>query len=175
MGKRLQNQESEAGNILVASMLLLLVMSLMGVALVQTAMKNSRTASVKTIDSEVFHITESCRQESMNWIRAQTQPPDASNLPHVIARANLNHLLVGNETQAISQKLQGYGYGCTITSVAIQSANADGSGAGSDVGMSGGYGASGDLTPKYYYQVDATGTGPQGASKRIVTLVSLQY
>lgn len=165
----------QEGSILVAAMIILLVMSLMGIGLIQSSVKSSNTAASKTVDAEVFHITESCNQEARDWLLSQTRPPDSTNLPHIITRANLNHMLIGGETAAMLSKLSGYSYTCTVSTISNRAVTGDTAGEGSDIGMASGYGAAGDISPRYYYQVDARGSGPNNAAKRIITIVSMEF
>ncbi len=84
-------------------------------------------------------------------------------------------MLAGDETQQMRNKLAGYSYGCAVSYLISKSESASGTAAGQEVGVGDAYGTAGDTSPKYYYQIDATGQGPQNAQKRIVTVVSVQF
>lgn len=165
--------EAQQGNILFASLMLLLVMNLLGIGLMQSAMKEQEAANFKRVDSTLFHLTESCARDAMAWLKGFDRPPEG--LPHTITYANLNHLTQGGESQQESNQMQGYSYNCTITELLSKSSAGEPKGSGESISVADGYEGSGDLTPKFYYRIEAAGAGPDNALKRITTLVSLTY
>lgn len=173
MREEYTTRQYERGNILISALLILLVMNLLGIGLVQASIRESRTATYETIDDSVFHVTETCTRDGIDWLEGQTRPPE--NVPFVINQDDLDFMLVGDETQQILNKLSGYSYGCTVSYLLSKSESASDTSAGQEVGVSDSYGSAGDTSPKYYYQIDATGQGPQNAQKRIIAVVSVQF
>jgi Tfp pilus assembly protein PilX len=170
----------EQGNILVTSLLMLIVINLLGIGLVYSSVRESTTATYKTIESTTFHVSESCTQEAMGWLGDFSAPPeDGVDLPYQVTADNLDSFLTGTEGDAALNKLNGYGYDCEVTYMTVKSVAGSSGGAtegtGEDVSVSGGYGASGDTSPKYYYQIEAVSSGPNDSTKRMYTIVSAQY
>lgn len=166
-------QSNESGNILFASLMLLLVMNLLGVGLMQDALKEQKMANFKRLDNTLFHLTESCARDAMAWLKGQNRP--ASSFPYVINYADVSHLMDGNEPQELVNQMQGYGYNCTVNELISKTSDGEDAAAGESIGISDGYDGSGDLSPKFFYEIAASGIGPDGASKQITTLVSVTY
>ena len=174
---RSQNLYHQKGSVLVTALLLLVVMTLLGASLMQISVLESKVATYKTINSEVFHVTESCTRDVMTWLADQSTPQ--STVPDV-TQSSLSHLYTTAETTQPENfdylsKLEGYSYNCSTTYLLKKSVTGDSVGQGTDVSLGTGYGISEDSTPRYYYQVDSTGSGPQSATKQITTIVSVEY
>jgi len=163
----------EQGNILFSALLILLVMNLLAIGLVQASMKESKIATYKSVNSSVFHVTESCIRDAVKWLSATTRPTDLT--PHTISQPTLDHWLVGGESSDVVTRMNGYSYSCTITELISKSMPGTSEGTGEVIGDNAGYGTGSDMSPKYFYQVDASGIGPDGATKQIISLVSVTY
>ncbi len=166
-------RSNEQGNILFASLVLLLVMNLLGVGLMQDALKEQKMANYKRLDNTLFHLTESCARDAMAWLKGQSRP--SSSFPYVITYADVSHLMDGNEPQELVNQMQGYNFGCTVNELISKTSDGEDAGAGESIGVADGYDGSGDLSPKFFYEIAASGTGPDGARKQITTLVSVTY
>ena len=166
-------RENQKGSVLFTTILILFVVNLLVIGLLQTSARESRLASFKTVDSEVFHITDSCVNDSMRWLGDLTSPP--SNIPYTITENNLSHMYTGTEGSDVLTKLSNYSYSCTTTDIAVKAVSGDSTGSGDEIGESSGYGAAGDLSPRYYYQVVSTGLGPQNSTNTITATVSLEF
>jgi hypothetical protein len=165
--------KNQQGNILITALLVLLVINLLAIGVMQVALRMSKSATFKTIDSEVFHVTDSCNDDVINWLKAQTTAP--TTLPN-FTTANLNYMLTGSETTEMLNKLSGYNYGCTLTVLSSQSSDTSTTAnTGEEVGSSSGYGSAGDLSQKTYYKVTSTGGGPKNSVKIINTIISAEY
>ena len=163
----------EDGNILFTSLLVLLIMNLLGLGLVQGSVREAGFASFKTIDSEVFHFTESCSQDVVVWFEGQTATP--SSLPD-FTQANLNFLMSGNETDEMLNKLNNYSYNCNVNYLITKTDDSNGATVGEEIGNMGGeYSSDAALTPKDYYQITAIGAGPSNATKTTNTVISVEY
>lgn len=167
-----QSKHKEQGNILFAALMLLLVMNLLGVGLMQDAIKEQKLADYKRVDNTLFHLTESCARDAMAWLKAQNRPSDV--LPHVITYADVTHLLDGDEPTDLVNQMQGYSYNCTINQLISKTSEGEMKEVGETVGVSDSYDGS-DLSPKFFYEIAANGQGPDGANKQITTLVSVTY
>lgn len=165
------NDKTQQGNVLVSSLLMLLAMNLLGVALVNASVKEVRTASLKTINSAVFHITESCSYDAINWLSALTAPETDD---YIINQDDLDYMLSGNETQDELNKLNGYSFGCTVTPL-INKTSDSGTGAGVEIGSGEGYGSSSETVLKYYYQIISIGAGPKNSTKTTNTIASVRW
>ena len=163
----------QQGNILVSTLLILIVLNLLAIGIMQVSLRTSSSATFKTVNSEVLQVTDSCSTDAIIWLKSQTITP--TTLP-VFSSANLNFMFSGTETQSMLNKLSGYSYTCTLT--ALSGATADGSkssGIGEEVGGSAGYGSSGNLSPKNYYKITATGGGPKNSAKTVNTIISVEF
>ncbi len=168
----MRNIKNEQGNILVSTVLILVVMSLLGTGLMKTSARDMVVAAFKTIESTVFHITESCSEEVVDWFEVQKGTP--SSVPNM-SQSNLDFLLTGTETTEEANKLAGYSYSCTTTYITSQTETSNTT-SGGEIGNSGGeYGGSGTTALKDYYQIVAIGAGPKNSSKTINTIVSVEY
>lgn len=167
------NSKYENGNILATTLLVMLAMNLLAVTLVQTSMREFKTADYKQVDSTNFYLAESCIKDSISWFKSQDLPP--TNLPYTITRANLSHLYLGDETQRMLNQLSKHSYNCSSTNLSVKSVEASTTGTGENVGAKDSYGISGDLRPSYFYQIESNGVGPSSSSKKIFTIVSVQY
>ena len=175
---------TENGNILVTSLLILLVMNLLGIGLANLATKEWNMANYKTIDSEVFNKAEGCSQDVITWFGTLTAKPAAATIPFInsnyITTANgvaLTSELTANQigNSDISHKLANYSYNCNVTYLTSKQATSSIK-SGGEVGNSGGsYNPSGDQVQKDYYQIISTGSGPKNASKVINTIISVEY
>jgi Tfp pilus assembly protein PilX len=168
-----KKQNTQAGNILFTSLLLMLAMNFMGIALVQTAQREYQTADFKTIDSSNFYLAESCANDAIDWVKSQSRPP--TTLPYTITKSDLSHLYTVTESTDNRAKLSGYSYNCSVSQVAVVSTTGTEVGNGEDVSASTGYGASGDLRPDYFYQITSNASGPKNSSKTITTLIAVEY
>lgn len=176
--RRLYDLQSRKGNILVTSMLVLVVMNLLGVGVALTSSRESNAATHKTIGSTVFQVTESCSRDAMKWLGDQPAPPeDGVDLPYQITAADLSGILTGTESSAAVNKLNGYSYDCEVTFIVSKTdaGSGGGTGVGGEVGETVSYGESGDLDPKYYYQIESNAAGPKNSSKQTFTIVSVEW
>ncbi len=165
-------KKNEQGNILLSSLLIMLAMNLLGITLMQTSVREFSSANYKTIDSTNFYLAETCLQDSITFLRSQDKPP--STIPD-ISKTNLSHLYSGTEDQTALNQLGKYSYNCTTSEIVVKSVQASETGYGENIGTGDEYGVSGDLTPRYYYNVDSNGVGPGGSQKRIISIVSAEY
>jgi hypothetical protein len=162
----------QKGNILVSSLLILVTMNLLGAGLLQTSTKEATTASFKTVNAQVFQITDSCTHDVMTWFETLSATPTTLT---PITASNLNFMLTGSETTKQRNKLTGYSYGCTITYLTSKSVSS-GSGVGTEVGSTGSeYGGTGGQTLKDYYKIVSTGAGPNNSVKVVNTIISVSY
>lgn len=166
------NREYERGNILLSSLLIMLAMNILGITLLQTSVREFSTANFKTIDSTNFYLAETCIQDGVKYFEEQSKPP--ANIPS-ITRENLSHMYLGSEDQSTLNQLSKYSYNCDITEITTKSVLASDSGEGDNIGTGDEYGVSGDLSPKYFYQVDSSGSGPNNSEKRITSILSVEY
>lgn len=163
----------EGGNILVASLLILLVMNLLGIGLANLATKEWSMASYKSIDAEVFHTTEGCSGSVIVWFGTQTTTPTSIDTFTGTATSELSQAQLYNSD--ITHKLTGYSYNCNVTYITSKE-GASSLTSGGEIGNSGGaYGASGTTVIKDYYQIVSTGSGPKSASKVTNTIISVEY
>lgn len=166
-------KKSEDGSVLVTTLLILLVVNLLVIGLMQTSVRESRLATFKTLDSEVFHITDSCVQDTMKWFGDLSAP--TSDLPHEIAANDLTHMFIGDETDDEILRLSNFSYGCNTDIITVQSVAGDSTGEGDEIGEGAGYGETGDLSPRYFYSVESSGFGPQNSNSSIVATISVEY
>ncbi len=169
----LGNCKYEKGNILATTLLVMLAMNLLAVTLVQTSLREFKTADYKQMDSTNFYLAESCVKDSISWFHAQNTPP--TSLPYTITNNNISHLYLGDETQRMLNQLAKYSYNCTSTNMTVISVEASTTGTGDNVSTRDAYGLSGDLTPSYYYQIESNGVGPSSSNKKIYAIVSVKY
>lgn len=163
----------ERGNILVASLMILLVMNLLGIGLANLATKEWSMANYKTIDAEVFHTTEGCSQDVIVWFGTQTATPTSISTFTATAVSRLSASQTSNSD--IANKLTGYSYSCTVNYITSKSAPSSRS-SGGEIGNSGGsYGTTGNQVLKDYYTINSTGSGPKNSSKVINTIISVEY
>jgi hypothetical protein len=111
-------------------------------------------------------------QDSITFLRSQDKPP--SNIPE-ISKENLSHLFSGTEEQATLNQLGKYSYNCITSEMTVKSVQASETGFGENIGTGDEYGASGDLTPRYFYNVNSNGLGPNGSQKTIISILSAEY
>ncbi|MDX1949086.1 MAG: pilus assembly PilX N-terminal domain-containing protein [Rickettsiales bacterium] len=173
MKTKLLNKNSESGNILVASLLLMLAMNFLAITLVQSSVRENNIANFKEAESSSFYLAESCVDEVVTWFKGFTRPPTA--IPYVITKANISHLYSGSESTSSLGRLAKYSYNCSTTALTIKSTSADRQNIGEDISSSDGYGLSGDLRPKYFYQVSATAYGPNNTEKKLRNILSVEY
>jgi Tfp pilus assembly protein PilX len=162
----------ESGNILLSSLLVMMAVNLLAVLLVQLSNKEFVTSEYKASDSMNFYLAETCVEEVMSYFRNQDSDP--TTLPN-LSRANLDHLYTGITEQGKINNLAKYSYNCDITNLTVKSVEGMDTGISDDISLSDGYGASGDLSPKYFYQVDAESFGPKNSKKKILSIVSVEY
>ena len=166
------NKNSQKGNILLSSMFILIAMNLLGAGLMQSSTRELNTATFKSVDSEVFQITETCRHDVVTFFESQTSTPTSID---DINASDISAMMTGSETTTETNKLTGYSYGCSTTFITSKSVSS-GTGSGSEVGSTGGeYGGTGALALKDFYQVVSTGSGPDSAQKTINTIISVEY
>lgn len=158
---------------MVTSLLVMLAMNFLAIGLVQTSVRETNVANFKESESSSFYLAESCLDETENWFTSLDRPP--TNLPYTITKNNISHLYSGSESSASLGRLSKYSYNCTTTSLTVKSVDADSTNAGENIAAGDGYGLSGDLRPKYYYQISSNATGPNNTQKRITNIVSVEY
>lgn len=175
----IQNTEqnnSQKGNILLSSMLILVSINLLGAGLMQSSTRELNTATFKSVDSEVFQITETCVHDSITQFKSFTSKPNGP-IPS-ISVANLTGMLSGSgipaPTQTESNKLQGYSYSCSINFITSKLSDG-GSGVGQSVTGTGAEYGSNTGSLKHFYGVNASGSGPDNAKKNINSIVSVEY
>ena len=169
---KITKADSQKGNILLSSMFILIAMNLLGAGLMQSSTRELTTATFKSVDSEVFQITETCRHDVITFFEGQTGTPSSIS---DITNSNLSAMMTGSETTTETNKLTGYSYGCSTTYITSKNVSS-GTGTGGEVGSAGGeYGGAGALSLKDYYQVISTGSGPDNAQKVINTIISVEY
>jgi hypothetical protein len=162
----------QQGNILVSTLLILITMNIMGAGLLQVSTKESTTATFKTVNAQVYHVTDSCTYDVQTWFETLSSTPTTLT---PISVSSLSYMLTGNETTKQQNKLTGYSYGCTITYLTSKSVSS-GTGVGTEVGSTGSeYGGSGGTTLKDYYQITSTGAGPNNTVKVVNTIISVSY
>ena len=167
------SMQSQQGNILITSLLVLLVLNLLAVGIMQVSLRMSKSATFKTIDSEVFQVADSCNDDVISWLQSQTAMP--VTLPN-FSTPNLNFMLTGDETKEMKNILSGYNYSCSLTPLLVQSSDSSTTpNIGEAVGGNDGYGATGDLSQRTYYKVTSTGGGPRNSVKIINTIISAEY
>ncbi len=171
MHKRIK---SEDGNILATSLLVMLAMNLLAITLVQTSTRQFQSADFKVIDSSIFYLAESCIDNSVNWFKTFSSPP-TTELPYTITKTNISNMYSGTESQQMLNEMAKYSYNCQATALTTKSVEASDKGTGGDISSKDSYGLSGDLKPKYYYQIDSNGLGPQNSQKKLVAIISVEY
>lgn len=164
---------SESGNILVTSLLIMLAMNFLAMGLMQSSVRESNMANYQEAESSSFYLAESCIDETVVWFSALDRPPTA--LPYAITKNNINQLYSGSESSAALGRLAKYSYNCSTNSLTIKSTEADSDNKGENIALADGYGISGDLRPKYYYQTATTANGPNNTQKRLTNIVSVEY
>jgi Tfp pilus assembly protein PilX len=167
------NSKYEKGNILATTLLVMLAMNLLAVTLVQTSLREFKTADYKQTDSTNFYLAESCINDSVAWFKTLDNPP--TDLPYIITKNNISHLYVGDETQQMINQLSKYSYNCTTSSLTVKSVEGTSTGTGENVSSKDSYGLSGNLRPTYYYQITSNGVGPSATNKKLITIVSVKY
>ncbi len=163
----------EKGNILVTSLLILLVMNLLGIGIVNLSTKEWTMATYKTIDAEVFHMTESCAHDVKTWFGTQTSKPvTIADFTGTSASLLTSAQSSNND---IANKLSGYSYNCNVEYL-VSKQSVSGHTSGGEIGNSGGsYSMGGNQVVKDYYQITSTGSGPKNSSKVINTIISVEY
>ena len=158
----LNSPDSERGNILVTSLMILLVMNLLGIGLANISTKEWVSATYKSVDDEVFHMTDSCSQDVVIWFGEKNSTPTSVEQQS------------GTPTNS-STKLSGYTYNCTTAFITSKEGTSSRT-SGEEISNSGGsYSGSGTQVIKDYYQITSTGVGPKNASKVINTVISVEY
>lgn len=166
--KAQEPKKHENGNILVASLLMLLVMNLLGIGLANLSVKEWNMASYKTIDSQIFNMSESCAQNVVAWFGTQQSTPATPLGSSGYASSNTGYT-------AINNKLSGYSFNCTTAYITTRQATSRLT-SGSEIGNSDGkYGGTGTQVPKDYYKIVSTGSGPKNSSKVTNTIISVEY
>lgn len=161
------------GNILFTSLLVMIAMNLLVVALMQISLKENKQANLETTESTNLNITDTCVEETIDWLKSLTAPP--TTLPYTITKSNLSHLYNGSEDTESLNQLSKYSYNCTVSALSIKSVEGQTTGTGENVVTKDSYGTSGDLSPNYYYQIVATSTNNNTYSKTTTTLVSVEF
>lgn len=169
--KHINNRE--AGNILATTLLVMLAMNLLAITLVQTSVREFKMADFKQSDSSNFYLAETCVNDTINWFKSQNKAP--TTLPYTITRANISNLYKGDETTQTLNQLNKYSYNCTTTSLTVKSVEGKTQGVGENIATKDSYGLSGDLSPTYYYQIESNSAGPNNSSKKLLTIVSVNY
>ncbi len=168
-----QYENTESGNILVTALIMLVVMTLLSVAIFKFALRQSNTTNNKSIDSELFYITQTCFQDSRNWFRTQTRTPTLSSIPQ-FSRNNLTGLFIDTNSTKVTSKLSKNNYSCTVGYITSLSKTENS--AGEEIGNKGGeYNGSAAMDLEDYYQINATGTGPSNSVKQINTIISVYF
>lgn len=176
MGKFKENNiiRNEQGSAMFTSLLTVTIMNLLVIGLAQTSSFEYKMATYQSIDAEVFHLSESCNEQAVKWLREQTSPSE--DLPTSIEAENIDYMLTGEETQSEINKLSGYSYNCTIEDITAKSLpKSESQKTGVEIADNGGYGLSGELSPVYYYQVTSNAQGPQNSSKNTYTIMAVEY
>jgi len=166
-------KNNEAGNILLSSLLIMIAMNLLAITLMQISVKENETANFKTVDSFNFYLADSCLQDVITYFEGQDSPPQGT-IPS-IERVDLSHLYSGNEKKKVINQLSKYSYDCDVASLTVKSVEATEFGYGDNIGSGDSYGASGDLSPKYFYEVNSNGSGPDNSAKNIISILSVEY
>ncbi len=159
------------GNILITTLLMLVAMGLLGVGILQLAVRQSSLSANKTIDSQLLNITDSCAYTVMDWLGQQLRTP--SNIPD-LSIANLDNLIIASNNSTAQSKLSAYSYTCHATY--ITSNNQATNQVGEELGNRGGqYNSTLNTLPTDYFMVTAVGTGSQNSTRTINTIISTQY
>jgi hypothetical protein len=169
----LDSHHYQKGNLLVACLLLLVAMNLLGAGLMHTSTREYTVATYKAVDSQVFQITDSCKNDVITYFEGLSSRPATVD---PITVSDLSYMLTGNETQKQQNKLSGYSYGCTVDYKTSKTSATSGTGAGSEIGGAGGaYGATAGTITEDYYQVTSTGLGPNSSTRTVYTIISVSY
>lgn len=178
-GMRNHMMAVQSGNILFISMLLLLVMSLMGIALISTSKRESQLVISKTSKSGSFYAADTCIEDAKRWLllassggeapavssgqassTACTWTVAAMTLPCTITATIQKRALTDTAGAPV-----GYDYSCIITQLTVA-----GTGTGADVGTSGSAGSD------RYYQIDSTATDSVTTTQsRVIAIVLLSF
>lgn len=160
--------EKQRGNILVASLLMLLVMNLLGIGLSNLSLKEWNLASYKNMDAQTYNMSSSCASNVITWFETQTSKPQ--NVPESSGTSSSN-----TGSTSVNNKLNGYSYSCTTSYITTRQDRSRIS-SGSEIGNSDGkYGGTGTQVPKDFYKIVSTGAGPKNSNRVTNTIISVEY
>lgn len=166
-------QRKQKGNILVSSLLILVVMNLLGAGLMQSSYRESTMAQFKTVDSNVFQVTESCTHDVISYFEGLTGTP--ASVADISIDNDTFKGLLGSISTKESNKMTDYSYNCS-TAYLMSKSVSSGVGTGGEVGGAGGeYGGSGGMVTHDYYQITATGSGPDSSTRTVNAIISVEY
>jgi len=165
------NREKQKGNVLVASLLLMMTMNLMGAGLIYKSVSESNSATFKTVEATTLQVTDSCTNDVVVFFEGETATPTSID---DFGSDDINYMLQG-EGSYVQNKLQGYRYDCTVTFMTTKTVDS-GSSVGENISSTGSeYGGTGGTTIKDYYKIVSTGQGPKNSTKVINTIISVEY
>jgi len=165
------------GAILISSILIVLGISLATAALLRIAARDTAFGMLDEKRAGVFGLAESCLDDSAAWLRSAVNPEGA--LPHVIEK-NAEDISHGEESALQRAKLSGYSMRCEIngspaTGAPVALSDLHPSDEGEMAQDQGGYGLSGDLSPKIYYWAESKGEGSDDADRNVGAIISVRY
>ena len=171
--------EREKGNVLVASITVVLAVSVTGAAMMQSSVRKHVGAGYIQSEQQVRQMAESCVENSASYLRGLSSAPSNDVLP-VQTEMTIGELTVEGDNERHIAKLNGYSMNCSLGGSpagggAVVQSEVNKYSEGEMVQDTGGYGLSGDLSPKIYYWLSAEGNGPDNAQKDINAVISAQY
>ncbi len=184
--KSIQQPQSEQGIVIVITLILLLVMTTMGIALVYTTSRNAERAQGVVNSTEAMFSAESCAQTAMQWLETTgvSQPPCKNSTPgsscYSVTSTAMNKSnysipgLTGTLKTKFNNKMNLHRHSCDISLVTTVSDKKIGKGTGFGVDKDTGYGGKSSHT-KYIYKITAEGSGPNESQVNIENIVSMTY
>ena len=170
-------RDDERGAVLISSIMIVLGVSLATAAVMKIAMRDTAFAAFDEKRVGVFGMAESCIGEGAAWLRSTNNP--ATSLPYEIVKTS-DDLSHGEESALQQAKLSGYSVRCVVggnptdgSPVALSDLSPTDEGEMAQ--DQGGYGLSGDLSPKIYYWANSSGEASDSSDKDVSAIMSVRY
>ncbi|MET0154585.1 MAG: hypothetical protein ABW189_00550 [Rickettsiales bacterium] len=169
-------KRDSTGTVLISSILITLGIGLASAALLRIASEEASFAAYDERRAGAFGLAESCVDAALAWLVAESDPSEA--LPHAIEKTT-EGLATGDESALERAKLAGYSSRCDVTGspasgVPVALSGLSPSDEGEMAQDQGGYGLSGDLSPKVYYWAESTGEGGDRSKQRVSAIMSVR-
>lgn len=177
------NHGKQQGAVIVITLVILLVITTMGMTLVQVTNKESKQVVVVVNRSESLFSSESCIEDVIRWMEIEgLQGPPCEDVAEGVlchsepaTATTMDQWSITGESSKNRARMQQYSYQCDLYLLtSVDSSGSGELGVGFDVGQTSAYGTP-VVSTKYIYKIISSSTGAESTSANIEVIASMVF